>query len=113
MDDKQPEDACKLEKSAKSSTSSDSSEYELVENNNQNLSIPIIENNNVSVELINDAIGSSSTVNSPTAENMIVGKSIFYDRTNSESDDEGFIEKKVLCYQNYLNFFCRRNLRNW
>lgn len=97
MDDKTSKNVGEPEVRGKSS-SSESSEYELVENENNNQeasNLPVLcETKDVSEDLINDAIGSSA-LNSPTtaANNMMVGKSIFYDcndRTNSsDTDDEG------------------------
>jgi hypothetical protein len=90
MDDKAFNNVGGAENGQKSPSSSESSEYELVDQDPGNP--PPIVSNNVSEDLINDAIGSSELNSPTTAANMMVGKSIFYDcndKTNSDSD-EGF-----------------------
>lgn len=103
MDDKLIKVPEKGENHEKKSPSSSESDYELVcqdpdEKIEQN---PVLCETNVSEELINDAIGTTSA-NTASAKDMMVGKSIFYDcnenndRTISETDDEGFFS--FLCY---------------
>lgn len=107
MDDKSSKNVGSTDIHGKSSSTSESSEYELVENNLQVIN-PVV-SNNVSEDLINDAIGSSA-LNSPTAAaDMIVGKSIFYDcndKTNSDTDDEGSWSEKLHSFViNFKMFF--------
>lgn len=108
MDDKTSSHGRTAENHVKSSSTSESSEYELVENSSP-VENPVV-SNNVSEDLINDAI-ESSELNSPTAAaNMMVGKSIFYDcndKTNSDTDDEGFYFQNPLLSALYI-FSCVR-----
>lgn len=96
----------KGENREKKSPSSSESDYELVceESDEKIEQHPVLCETNVSEELIDDAIGTTST-NTASANNIRVGKSIFYDcndnndRTISETDDEGFF----LFFVTYLN----------
>ena len=68
--------------------SSSSDDYELVESNiTENVekiaSTPVLENLVVSEDLINDAM-----INSPSSNNVLVGKSIFYDCLDEKSKSE-------------------------
>jgi hypothetical protein len=72
----------------RSSGSSSSEDYELVdnsiiaENNEKVISTPVLENL-ISEDLINDAM-----INSPSSNNVVVGKSIFYDCRDEKSKSE-------------------------
>lgn len=105
MDNKQIKVSEKGVCDEKKSPSTSESDYELVcEDPDEIQKIePVLCETNVSEELINDAIGSASA-NTASANNMMVGKSIFYDcndnndRTISETDDEGLFLSSFLCY---------------
>ena len=67
--------------------SSSSDDYELVDSNIENIEkvadTPVLENFLVSEALINDAM-----INSPSSNNVLVGKSIFYDCLDEKSKSE-------------------------
>jgi hypothetical protein len=84
------------------STSSSSSDYEIINDSSSHIaaavSSPVLENINVSEDLIDDAM-KSGVSNSVSQNNIVVGKSIFYDcldekskldnKTNSLDTDDG------------------------
>lgn len=95
-----------------SSSSSDSSDYELIANENLNdvteKNTPVLEN--IVCEDLEDAIEAGGIHSSPSASNVLVGKSIFYDCLDEKSKSEKLSIADTDEGKNQLNTFKFTNL---